>query len=174
MAEQQLDGAQIGAGFQQVNGEGVAQRMRRDRLADAGPLTGLPAGAFDGERRDRLAGPVARKQPLFRASGSSSSPAACPTAWARASHSGLSALCPASTRMTMRWLSIAAGLQADRFGDAQTRRVADGQDHAVLQVFTASRNAATSSGLSTTGSFCGCRPVGMSSSTVQGRLSVTV
>ena len=36
MSQQKLDGADIGAGFQQVDGEGVAQRMRRDRLADAG------------------------------------------------------------------------------------------------------------------------------------------
>ena len=35
MTEQQLDGTQIGAGLQQVNGEGVAQGMRRDRFADA-------------------------------------------------------------------------------------------------------------------------------------------
>ena len=33
MTEQQLDGAQIGAGLQQMDGEGVAQGMRRDRLA---------------------------------------------------------------------------------------------------------------------------------------------
>ena len=33
MAEQQLDGAQIGAGFQQMDGEGVAKRMRRDRFS---------------------------------------------------------------------------------------------------------------------------------------------
>ena len=50
MAEQQLDGAQIGAGFQQVNREGVAQRMRRDRLADAALRPDLPAGAIDGQR----------------------------------------------------------------------------------------------------------------------------
>ena len=50
MTEQQLDGAQIGAGLQQMDGERVAQRMRRDRLGDAGSLTRLPAGEFDGER----------------------------------------------------------------------------------------------------------------------------
>ena len=35
MAEQQLDGTQVGAGFQQVNGERVAQGMRATRLVDA-------------------------------------------------------------------------------------------------------------------------------------------
>jgi hypothetical protein len=33
--EQQLDGTQVGACLQQVNGEGVLQRVRRDRLVDA-------------------------------------------------------------------------------------------------------------------------------------------
>ena len=47
MAQQQLDGTQIGTGFQQVNRECVAQRMRRDRFADAGPLSGVPTGAFN-------------------------------------------------------------------------------------------------------------------------------
>ena len=35
MAEQLLDGAQIGAGAKQMRGEGVAQRMRRRRLGQA-------------------------------------------------------------------------------------------------------------------------------------------
>ena len=48
MAEQQLDGADIGAGFQQMDREGVPHGMRRDRLADAGELAGLLAGKFDG------------------------------------------------------------------------------------------------------------------------------
>ena len=37
MAEQQLDGAQIGARLQQVNGERVAQGMWRHRLREAAP-----------------------------------------------------------------------------------------------------------------------------------------
>ena len=35
MAEQFLDGAQIGAGAQQMRGEGMAQRMRRRRVGQA-------------------------------------------------------------------------------------------------------------------------------------------
>ena len=66
MAEQQLDGAQIGAGLQQMDGERMAQGMRGDRLGDAGSLKRLPAGDLNGERRDRLPGPVAWKQPLLR------------------------------------------------------------------------------------------------------------
>jgi len=33
VTEQQLDGAEIGTGFQQMNGEGVAQRVRRNGLS---------------------------------------------------------------------------------------------------------------------------------------------
>jgi hypothetical protein len=66
MTEQQLDGAQIGAGLQQMNGERVTQRMRRDRFGDAGSLKGLTAGEFDGESRDRLPGLATWEEPLFR------------------------------------------------------------------------------------------------------------
>jgi len=56
VTEQQLDGAEIGTGFQQMNGEGVAQRVRRNRFIDAAQQSHLPAGPVDGERRDGLAG----------------------------------------------------------------------------------------------------------------------
>ena len=64
MAEQQLDGTQVGAGFQQMNRERVAQRMRGNRFVDAAQQPYLTAGPVDGERRDRLAGFAAGKQPL--------------------------------------------------------------------------------------------------------------
>src|SRR6516164_1792947 len=38
MAEQQLNGADIGTGFKQMDGERMSQRMRRDRLSKAGKL----------------------------------------------------------------------------------------------------------------------------------------
>ncbi len=41
MAEQHLDGAQVGAGFEQVGGEAVAKRVRMDALViQAGALGG--------------------------------------------------------------------------------------------------------------------------------------
>ncbi len=58
MAEQQLDRTEIGAGLQQVDGERVAKRVRRDRLANAAPQTHLTTGGIDGGWRNRLAGPV--------------------------------------------------------------------------------------------------------------------
>ena len=74
MTQQQLDGAQIGASLQQVNREGVAQRMRRDRLADPAPLPHLPAGVADAVRRDRLVRRLTREQPLPRDGYASNSP----------------------------------------------------------------------------------------------------
>jgi hypothetical protein len=65
MPEQQLNGAQIGAGLQQMNGERVAQGMRGDRFAETGLLKRLPACDLDGARCDRLLGPVTWKQPRF-------------------------------------------------------------------------------------------------------------
>jgi hypothetical protein len=35
VAQQQLDGAQISAGLQHMDGKGMAQRVRCDRLGDA-------------------------------------------------------------------------------------------------------------------------------------------
>ena len=63
MAEQQLDGAQIGARLQQVNGERVAQGMWRHRLREAALDPHLPAGVVDGMAADWLIGPIAGKQP---------------------------------------------------------------------------------------------------------------
>src|SRR6516162_8479768 len=43
MTEQQLNGADVDALFQQVNGKSVSKRMRRDRLRDLANTTGLLA-----------------------------------------------------------------------------------------------------------------------------------
>ena len=52
MAEQQLNGSDIGAGFKQMHSECVAKRMGRDRLAKAGKLMRLRARLFDGVSGD--------------------------------------------------------------------------------------------------------------------------
>ena len=41
----------------------------------------------------------------------------------------------------MRWLSIARGFEADGFGNPQTGRITDGQDHAMLQVVHGAQEA---------------------------------
>ena len=43
MTEQNLNGAQIGAGFEQMRGPTVAQCVRRNALANAGLLSGFTA-----------------------------------------------------------------------------------------------------------------------------------
>ena len=67
------------------------------------------------------------------------------------------------------------GLEADGFGNSQTGRVTDGQNHAVLQVVHgAQETRRLRPGSARRAASCACRPVGMSSSTIQGRLRVTV
>src|SRR5882724_6274566 len=54
MPEQNLEGAQVGAGLQQVGRPTVAQRMRGDAFTDAGAARGLAACNPDGLVRNRL------------------------------------------------------------------------------------------------------------------------
>ena len=63
MTHQQLDLAHVGAGFEQVRGKAVPQRVRRDRLFDPGHAAGLLAGLLHGVSRDRPAGNIAGEQP---------------------------------------------------------------------------------------------------------------
>jgi len=58
VTEQQLDGAQVGAGFQQVCGEAVSQRVRMQRLVDSGALGGLTTGVPDDLVADGVIGGV--------------------------------------------------------------------------------------------------------------------
>jgi hypothetical protein len=43
MTEQKLDGAQVGSGFKQMRRPAVANQVRSDSLADAGPLSSFGA-----------------------------------------------------------------------------------------------------------------------------------
>jgi len=54
MSEQNLDGAQIGARLQQVGSPTVAQRMRGNAFADAGPVRGFATRDPDGLVGNRL------------------------------------------------------------------------------------------------------------------------
>jgi hypothetical protein len=44
MSQQQLNGAQVGAGFEKMRGPTVSNQMGRYMLANTGPLGGLVAG----------------------------------------------------------------------------------------------------------------------------------
>ena len=70
MSEQHLDGAQVGAGFEQMRGKAVAQSVRMDMLvlktgAFGGLLTGSPED-LGGDRMTRCMPAVAGKQPVGR------------------------------------------------------------------------------------------------------------
>jgi len=47
VAEQQLDGAQVGSGFQKMSGEAVSKSVRMQRLVDSGAFGGFPTGVPD-------------------------------------------------------------------------------------------------------------------------------
>ena len=66
MPQQQLNGADVRAGFQQVHGEGVSERMRRHRLRETAATTGLAAGAVDDPARRRALGVMTGKEPVLR------------------------------------------------------------------------------------------------------------
>jgi len=54
MAEQKLDGAQVSSGFKQMGRPAVANQVRRDSLADAGPLGCPSSGTPHDLVRNRL------------------------------------------------------------------------------------------------------------------------
>ena len=95
MAEQQLNGAHVGPGFEQVHGKRVPQRVRGNRFREAGSPPRLPARLRHGVRADVPVRSGARKQPV----AGSCHPPPCPelgrATWARASRSGPAALSPA-------------------------------------------------------------------------------
>jgi hypothetical protein len=65
VAQQQLNGADIGSGFEQVNSEGVPQTVRRSHLGNGTTTASFLTGLLYGICADVLARDVARKEPLF-------------------------------------------------------------------------------------------------------------
>ena len=110
MAKQQLDGAQVRTRFEQVDGKGVAQRVRCDRLSDAGPAPRLFTGVLHGKGRDRLIGDVAGKQEILRVDGRQYVLRTSSSLGESITQRSFCPL-PSSTQMIIRWLSIAAGVR---------------------------------------------------------------
>ena len=71
MPEQQLNRAHVGPGFQEMDREGVPERMGCDRFWNTRPATRLLAFASDGATTDRMVGLIAWKEP---ACGSAQAP----------------------------------------------------------------------------------------------------
>jgi len=72
MAQQQLNGAQVGAGFEQMCGEAMSKSVRMQRLVDSGAFGGFPTGVPDDLVADGVIGSVpaaAREQPNGRFAG---------------------------------------------------------------------------------------------------------
>src|SRR5437660_2509700 len=109
MAEQNLDDADIGAGFEQVRGEAVAQRVNGDWLAQIRLARRHPAGRLQRRSADRAIPLTAGEQPGTRLG---QSPVGAKDAYElRREHDVAvlaaprlpgSSLLPCSTRMTMR------------------------------------------------------------------------
>src|SRR5262252_10389202 len=70
MTEEELNGPEIGTGFEEMHSKCVPKRMRRDGFYEAGETMRLLAGCFNGVLRDRPIAATAREQPFFRADGS--------------------------------------------------------------------------------------------------------
>src|SRR5260370_42614725 len=91
MAEEQLNSAQVGGALEQMCGEAVPQRVRMQRLVDAGPFGGFAAGVPDNLVADGGSGGVAaatREKPNRRFAGGSAIMGAQFVGQTRAEHDG--------------------------------------------------------------------------------------
>lgn len=63
VAEQQLNGAHVGAGLQEMDGESVPQAVRCHRFGQTGKIMRFCAGLPNCIPADRVAGAIAREEP---------------------------------------------------------------------------------------------------------------
>ena len=133
VTQQQLDGANIGPGFQQVHRKRVTHRMRADGFADAGEPASPLARVFDRARGDRLTGDVAIEQP---SPGPHHSPVATQSfqQLGREHHIAIFLTLALHDANDHAPAIDVGGLQTDGLGDAQAGSVARGQDRSVLGV----------------------------------------
>ena len=66
MTEQELNAADVGASFQQVDRKGMTQRMGRDRFGNFRDPAGLLALLLNRANCDVLAWKIAWEEPIFR------------------------------------------------------------------------------------------------------------
>jgi hypothetical protein len=69
VSEEDLNGADVGASFEEVGGEAMAEGMGGDVLVEAGGLGGAGADVADGLLDEGTAGDVAGEEPFFGLSG---------------------------------------------------------------------------------------------------------
>src|ERR1700704_2003498 len=114
--------------------------MRPDWFADTALLAHLPAGTIDAERRDRLAGPATGKQPLSGMGALPVAPEHIEEFWWQHDI----AVFPAFALLDAddHALAVDRGrCEADGFGNSQSGRVTDGQNHALLQIIHGAQEA---------------------------------
>jgi hypothetical protein len=128
MTEEELNGPEIGTGFEEMHSKCVPKRMRRDGFYETGETMRLLAGCFNGVLRDRPIVATAREQPFFRADGS-------PVAeqnlqqHRRQHHVPIFAAFALLDANDHPGTVDGDGLQAHGFRNAQACCVASGQDH---------------------------------------------
>lgn len=133
VTEQELNGAHVGAGFQQMDGEGVPQTVGRDRFGQAGAVARFRAGVSHGIPGDRLVGMIAGEEPRLW-------PARLPIVTQDLQQLGRQhhvAVLLAFALLDANDHSLAVdarGLQPNRFRDAQAGGIASGQDGVVFDV----------------------------------------
>src|SRR6516162_10076254 len=111
MAEQQLDGTNVGALFQEVDGKSVSKRMRRDRFRDLANTVGLLALLLNRKSCDVPAREVSWEEPVLGFSTRHQARRISRSFGESRVYLSFFPL-PCSTRKTMRLLSIAGGLSA--------------------------------------------------------------
>jgi|SRR6516164_550681 hypothetical protein len=154
MTEQQLDGAHIGALFQQVNGKGVAHGMWCDRLSNAAAVTSSPTRLLNRARADVPVGLIPGKEPSL---GSlDAPPLAKNLKQFGGEHDIAIFLSLALLDANDHPLAInVTGLESHGLGQTQARGIAGGQDGAVFAIGEAAEKLQDFLGTENDGQFLG-------------------
>src|SRR5712692_8522528 len=133
MAQQDLDGAEIDAGFEQVRSEGMPQRVGMNGFGDAGSPRGVPTSQKDGLGRDGSPGMRAGEQPV---GGSLASPIATQQVQQLRRQKSLpilTALAVANLQHVASTVNV-AHLELGNFGDPESTRVKGRQQGAMPEI----------------------------------------
>jgi hypothetical protein len=133
--EQDLDVTDIHPGFQQMGGEGMAKRMRRDVLADPGVLGRLfHRPAHDIDRQGLVIDGRAGEQPDLRSSGLDIPLAQHRQDLGRQDGVAVLPTLPLDDADDHPRAVDVADLEVDQFGDAQPGGIAKGEHDPILEV----------------------------------------
>ncbi len=131
MTKQDLDGAHVGTGFQQMDGKCVPKGMRCDRFGDIAPLMRPLASLLYGESADVAADSITREEPPFGLVHSPPGAQDFEEFWGEHDIAIFLSLPLLNSDEHSLTVDI-SDLQADRLRDAQSGGVAGRQDRAML------------------------------------------